>query len=326
MAEEFAERLLDSPLGSAGRSVDDRGVHRAEQEGTATSPVGWSQPASSCVTIDWSPASDSLKVKKGNTGSFKGTLNAKTGGTAADGILKVIGHSNGSFNPGEVQGATPSLSYTVTGDTGVMTVTVEATSTAGAGSGEWHQPIQKSDSPDRISGTFSGEDDNINPASGADVVTAWSGTATWKRAPNLDESNTSRRYYLESATVTVEVSGSTGDCLISGSGTFNFTAQPTQPSFAIFNPAADVVFGTPDKDWVLPFTYSWAIYPPPGQNRFTTTLHDCHAGSEGNNGMQELDSIPFLQASLQTTTDGVTFAGSDNPPNGSNTWSFVGSG
>lgn len=77
---------------------------KAEEEGRATSPVGWSKPASSCVTIDWSPASDSLKVKKGNTGSFKGTLNAKTGGTAADGITTVVGQSNGSFSPALVQG------------------------------------------------------------------------------------------------------------------------------------------------------------------------------------------------------------------------------
>jgi hypothetical protein len=201
-----------------------------------------------------------------------------------------------------------------------------------AGSGEWHQPIQKSDSPDRISGTLSGEDHAVNPPSGADVLTTWSGTATWKRAPNLDEGNgnTSRRYYLESASVTVEISGYDGICSISGSNTFNFSAQPTLPSFTILNPAADVVFGTPDKDWVLPFTYSWTIYPPSGQTGYTATLHDCAHPYEVNNGTTVLESIPFLEAALETTTDGVTFAGSDSIPNEndtwSDTWSFVGSG
>jgi hypothetical protein len=292
---------------------------RQERDGSAADPVGWSKPASGCATVDWSPASDSLKPKKGETGSFTGTIKAKTGGTAADGVTKLAGQSNGTFSPSEVKGATPSFSYSVTADEGVLSATVDVTSTAGAGSGEWHQPILKSDSPNRIYGTYSGED---HPGT---LLTTWSGTATWKRAKNLDEGNTSRRYYLESATYTAVVSGrlAPDGCAASGSKTFSFSAQPTQPTFTILNPAADVVFGTPDKDWVLPFTTFWSIIPPPGESNMTYTTYDCP--NPPDDGTEYQRSISALTAGHEgTTADGVTFAGSRDFPGGGETWSFNG--
>jgi hypothetical protein len=291
------------------RQVRDA-FRKAQDDGTNTR-AGWSKPESKCITIDWSPASDAIKVKKGSTGSVTATLQASTGGTAANGVTTLGAQSNGTFSPSPANGGTPTFSYSVTGASGVLSLAATATSTAGAGSGEWHEPIERSDSPNHISGPFNGEDSN------GGRVYSWSGTATWKRAPTLDEGNTSRRYYLESASYQVVVSGSDSDCTYSGSKQFTFGAQPTQPSLTILNPAADVVNGTPDKDWVLPFTYFWAIYPPPGESNFTYTV-----SCTGSDPFDTTGSIADLAGGhMGTTNDGVTFSGSA----GETTFDFHGS-
>ena len=308
---------VDEDVPAFGNLVREiRTAFRNGQDGSATS-TGWSKPTSGCITIDWAPPSDTIKVKKGNAGSVKGTLQAKTGGTAADGVTTLGGHSNGTFSPASANGATPSLAYTVTGDSGVLSLTATATSTAGAGSGEWHEPIENSDSPNHISGPFSGTD------SGSGHTVSWSGTATWKRAPNLDEGKgqTSRRYYLESASLTAHVSGSDGDCPVEGSASFSVPAQPTTPSFTILNPASDVVNGSPDKDWVLPFTYFWEIYPPPVLD-FPYTEH-CPPDEGGD--QQARAGVSIQSGHRGTTADGVTFAGSATYDSGSETWDFHGS-
>jgi hypothetical protein len=307
---------VDEDVAAFGNLVRNiRDAFRKAQDDGSQATYGWSKPESKCITMDWAPASDTIKVKKGNSGSVKGTLQAKTGGTAADGVTTVGGQANGTFSPSSANGATPSLSYTVTGDSGVLSMTATATSPAGAGSGEWHEPIEKSDSPNHISGPFSGTD------SGSGHTVSWSGTATWKRAPNLDEGNTSRRYYLESASVDAHVSGSDGDCPVEGSGSFSVPAQPTQPSLTILNPASDVVNGSPDKDWVLPFTYDWAIYPPPVLD-FPYTAH-CPPDEGGDQHGSASVQVGFGHQG--TTTDGVTFAGSATYDSGGETWSFTGS-
>jgi len=295
-------------FGSLVRKIRDA-FRKAQDEGTS-STAGWSKPQSKCITIDWSPANDAIRVKKNDTGSVKGTLQAKTGGTAADGVTTLAGQSNGTFSPSSANGGTPTFSYTVTGASGVLSTSATATSTAGAGSGEWHEPIENTDSPNHISGTFSGSD-----TSGGRLLT-WSGSATWKRAPNLDEGNTTRRYYLESASYTAEVSGSDGDCSYSGSHSFSFSPQPTQPSFTIYNPASDVVNGSPDKDWVLPFEYNWAIYPPPSPT-FTYTI-TC-TGSDPSDAPISVADIGTGHGG--TTNDGVTYSGSA----GETTFNFHGS-
>jgi hypothetical protein len=297
-------------FGSLVRKIRDA-FRKGQDEGTS-STAGWSKPESKCITIDWAPASDAIRVKKNDSGSVKATLQAKTGGTAVDGVTTLAGQSNGTFSPSSANGGTPSFSYTVTGASGVLSTSATATSTAGAGSGEWHEPIENTDSPNHISGTFSGTDTH-----GGHTL-SWSGSATWKRAPNLDEGNTTRRYSLETATYTATVSGSDGDCPVEGSHTFTIPAQPSQPSFTIFNPASDVVNPHPERDWVLPFEYMWAIFPPPPP-QFTYIRH-CSGGDE-----EATDSVTLSTFHQGTTTDGVIYNGSESYEGGSDSWNFTGS-
>jgi hypothetical protein len=112
------------------------------------------------------------------------------------------------------------------------------------------------------------------------------------------------------------VSGSDGDCSYSGSHSFSFSPQPTQPSFTIYNPASDVVNGSPDKDWVLPFEYNWAIYPPPSPT-FTYTI-TC-TGSDPSDAPISVADLGTGHGA--TTNDGVTFSGSA----GETTFNFHGS-
>jgi hypothetical protein len=77
---------------------------------------------------------------------------------------------------------------------------------------------------------------------------------------------------------------------------------------------------------VLPFDYAWAIIPPPNEGTFKYTAHDCAPPYEANNGQEFIVSVPSVSSGhLAKTTDGTTFAGTSSPPDGSESWSFIGS-
>ena len=214
--------------------------------------TGWNVDKA-CASIDWSPASGALKLHKADHGRITGTIKAKAGGTAADGVTTIASQANGTFAPHEARGGSPGFDYTVTADSGQLTLSVRATSTAGVATASWSEPIVKADWPvQQISGTFSGTDDNQG------VITTWSGSATWHRAPNLDQGNTYRALTLVSGTYTATVSGTTSDgCTAAGQKQFTIAPSPTRPSIRVLNPAADVVFGAGKVDWQLPWDYFW---------------------------------------------------------------------
>jgi len=72
---------------------------------------------------------------------------------------------------------------------------------------------------------------------------------------------------------------------------------------------------------VLPFTYDWAIYPPPVLD-FPSTAH-CPADEGGDQHGSASVQVGFGHQG--TTTDGVTFAGSATYDSGGETWNFTGS-
>lgn len=281
--------------------------------------AGWNQP-NACARIDWAPASNTLRLRNGDRGRALATISAAAGGTAADGVTRIASRANGTFTPAEARGGSPGFDYTVTSpEAGVLVLTVEATSTAGVARAAWEQPIVKPTwAVTRISGSFSGEDDAFG------VTTTWSGTATWQRATNLDEGNTSRRFTLFAATYVVTKSGVDGNgCHISGQKQFTVGASAT-PAFTVLNPAADVVFGGSRGDWELPWDYFWNLNPPTPPLTMVIELSGCDSA-----GMLTV-SGPTLTSGLHgVTADGYRFSGSvQNTPSSSEsfseTWDFTG--
>jgi hypothetical protein len=284
--------------------------------------TGWNA-AGACAAIDLAPASGTLKLHRGDHGRAAGTVRSLAGRTAADAIATVTGQGGGTFSPQQAHSPTPGFDYTVTADRGQLTLSVHATSTAGVASAGWSQPIVSTDWPvKQISGTFSGFDVHKG------TTTTWSGSATWVRAPNLDEGNTDRVFTLTSGAYTATVSGTTGGgCDINGQKHFTIPASPTRPSIRIFNPAADVVFGAGKVDWQLPWDYFWETTLT-SELTMDVTLSNCddpHAdGTTQMGAPQPTGGFPGR------TADGFSFAGHDDfPPqdpgdSGSETWNLKG--
>ena len=277
--------------------------------------TGWSADGA-CASIAWSPGSGLLKLHQADHGRLTASVMAKAGGTAADGVATIASQANGTFAPHEVRSATAPFDYTVTAAAGHLTLSVRATSTAGVASATWTQPIGSTDWPvQQIAGTFRGSDDNNG------VITTWSGSATWVRAPNLDQGNTFRAFTLASGAYTATVSGTTSDgCTATGQKQFTFAPSPSRAHIMIFNPAADVVFGAGRTDWQLPWDYFW-------ETPLTTepTMDVTYSGS----GCQSAGTLP-RGAPKQTgglpgtTADGFAFSGSYPSPSGSQSWSLTG--
>jgi hypothetical protein len=284
--------------------------------------TGWNADGA-CAAIDVAPAGGTLRLHRGDHGRAAATVRALAGGTAADAIATVTGQTGGTFSPQQAHSPTPGFDYTVTADRGQLTLSVHATSTAGAASASWTQPISPAEWPvKRIAGTFSGVEHQQG------VTTTWTGSATWVRAPNLDEQNTDRAFTLTSGAYTATVSGTAGDhCQINGQKQFTIPASPSRRSITVFNPAADVVFGTGKADWQLPWDYFWETTPTSEQT-MDVTLSGCDDPHEdGTTTMGAPKSTGGLPG---RTADGFSFAGTfefTDPDSGDSveeTWNLKG--
>jgi hypothetical protein len=123
------------------------------------------------------------------------------------------------------------------------------------------------------------------------------------------------------------VSGTAGDCQISGQKQFTIPASPSQPSIRVFNPAADVVFGAGKADWQLPWDYFWST---PSTSDFTVDVTLSNCGDPAEDGTSHMGVPPPLGGLPGTTADGFSFAGTFEYPDpdpgdsGEDTWSFAG--
>jgi hypothetical protein len=138
------------------RSSDEtfaRTVKHAIEEYRARESA-WQKP-NTCAELDFSPASRTLRLRDGQSGSLQGTIKAKRGGTATDGRWRRTGQRNVNVTPTQAPGARPSFSYRVTNADRVVSASFRATSPAGVAAGDWVQGGE--DFPARFSGTFTGE-------------------------------------------------------------------------------------------------------------------------------------------------------------------------
>jgi hypothetical protein len=105
--------------------------------------TAWNVP-NACVKLQFSPASRTLKLRRGQHGSFSVQAVAVRDGGAAQGRWTRTGQQNASLTPDLVDGANPQFSYEVTnaGKNIIVTATVRVTSKAGVGEGSWEQETE----------------------------------------------------------------------------------------------------------------------------------------------------------------------------------------
>jgi hypothetical protein len=114
----------------------------------------WQKP-NTCAELEFSPASRTLRLRNGQSGSLQATIKAKRGGTASDGRWRRTAQRNANVTPTRAQGARPRFSYRVTNADRTVSASFRATSPAGVAAGDWVQGGE--DFPARFSGTFTGE-------------------------------------------------------------------------------------------------------------------------------------------------------------------------
>ena len=134
----------------------------------------WQRP-NTCAELEFSPASRTLRLRDGQSGSLQATIKAKRGRTASDGRWRRTGQRNVNVTPTQAQGARPSFSYRVTNADRTVSASFRATSPAGVAAGDWVQGGE--DFPARFSGTFTGENRTA-------ARNTYSGRITFVRDPN----------------------------------------------------------------------------------------------------------------------------------------------
>ena len=189
---------------------------------------GFADSPGKCAELKFTPASDTLKLKKGQTGTIWSVRVESNGtadnprATAAKSAFNRTGQENATVTPGQAQGNVVPFNYTVTkAGAGVkVKATFKATSTAGlAAEASWTQPTDAEAPVKRITGTFSGSAD-IPEFGNFD----WHGTITFAR-DSPDDPGAAGGYTFSSAAFDLTASGTSGppvnNCKISGSKHFD---------------------------------------------------------------------------------------------------------
>jgi len=123
--------------------------------------AGWSsfQPPEGgfCATAVFTPQSNALRLKAGETGRVGIYAKAHDGGRAAGARWTLISPVNATFSPSSVRAPSPQVNYRVAGSPrgNRVQMTARFTSTAGVGKDPWTQPLEGL--PTRFQGSFSGQ-------------------------------------------------------------------------------------------------------------------------------------------------------------------------
>ena len=273
----------------------------------------WLSP-NHCASIQFEPKSESLKLKKGQTGTVKSHTEAKGGGAPATASWTLGAEQNATFTPSGSEGNPLSTSYSVTeaGPGKVVSATVKATSRAGVAEGVWKQKTESV--IQTVTGTFSGRDEREGE------VLEWSGTATFLRIPESPDGTSILETVSSDATVTASGTAPTG-CTVAG-----------KEKAPLFEKSAFSVLGEASPgvgyDIDAPFGF-------PGQ--INVMFSNCPPEGEGFPGTTSLPGEAILTgdihfgpgALVKISPDGTTFNGSavaEEPEDDlSWQWSFKGS-
>lgn len=282
-AQADADKEFSAEVGKATKRLRDQEGH-------------WLKP-NECASMHFEPASETLKLHKGQSGTVKSRTEAKGGGAPATSTWTSSAEQNASFTPGGSEGNALSTSYDVTnaGKGLVVSATLEATSKAGVAEGTWKQKTENV--IQTMTGTFTGRDEREGE------LLEWSGTATFSRIPASPEGTSILEPVASEVTVTASGVAPTG---CSQSGTEQVPVFAQSPFTVLGEGAPGVMY-----DIDVPFAY-------PGL--MNVTFSGCPPHGEGDGpGTTSLPGEALLtgdfltggpSALLQTSTDGVSFAGS----------------
>lgn len=219
------------------RAVKKDGFERVAQEaidGFKRAEPRWSsfERKPHCAEPVFTPASNTLKLHKGQTGALGLAAKARSGGNATEARWTLLGPENATFSPPSSDLATPSASYTLTDapDKGFVRVTVKFTSTAGVGEGTWVQPTEPSQLPTSYSGLVSGDAqyDAGELGTGNSLSAQWAGSVKLQGGPTGAPPGfpgvPAGLYSLSSGSVSYSFKGSVGKCNVAGAGSIDLTA------------------------------------------------------------------------------------------------------
>jgi hypothetical protein len=288
-------------------------LHRAEEH--------W-RKANECVSIHFEPASETLTLTKGQTGTVKSRAEAKGGGAPQKASWTLSAQQNATFTPGAGESNPLSTSYTVTkaGGGAIVSATFKATSKAGVAEATWKQKTAQL--LKLISGTFTGRIENQGS------LIEWTGSATFERTEIGGDPEVASTFRLTSGRAEVTASGPYigAECMQSGKTEVAlqplaiWTVERRGESFeyqivAPFDPAGEV-----------PVTLS-SCNPTSGLEGTKTELA-LHPSALQSGGVT-LSGGSVVVSITQTSPDGLSFDGSASEESAGESyswsWSFKGS-
>jgi hypothetical protein len=180
--------------------------------------AGWNKP-NTCATLHFTPASGTLHLQTGQSGSFTGHVSASRGGTSS-GRWRLVGQRNATYAPSSAQGMGPTFSYHVTraGSHTTISATFRTTSRAGVAEGEWTQGSRRAPKAwiASVNGTA-----RVTCCE-SDITTTWTAqfrftlTHVIGAHPGTPET---WAYEATSGSVNWNVSGNSGPCTVRGEAT-----------------------------------------------------------------------------------------------------------
>jgi hypothetical protein len=285
--------------------------------------AGWLKP-NACASMHFEPASETLKLNKGQTGTFKSTIEANKGGTPPAATWTLSAQQNASFTPtgGSVNPLSTSYSVTNAGKGLVVSTVVKATSKAGVAEGTWKQKTTQA--LKTITGTFTGRIEWLGS------LIEWTGQATFERFEVAGaDPEVASVFQLTSGQAEVTASGAFvgADCTQSGKATITlqplslWTIEQKNESFKY------EIIAPWDPNGMVPVTLSncnpsYLNGTPAELTLNAAAIQSGHVDTSG-------DPSKAAAALEQSSPDGFTFVGSASEErleeSYSWSWSFKGS-
>ena len=268
------------------------GYRGAEARWSTFNPTG-----GYCAEPVLSPDSNTLKLKKGDTGQLSIYAKARQdGGGASEATWTLLDQENAEFSPTSSDAA-PTISYTVTNapENGFVKVKIKFSSTAGVGEKTWTQPTEPPMRINHLTGTFGGE-----VRLGDQSIQSWNGNVTLDHLTGATaEAPANGVYVVSSGNVMIQALGrdQTGTgCEQSGS----LSGLKLRGGFAEVT-----AIGPEGKP---PYTYSITLSMPSAQLKITRS--NCPEGAEEFEGTEaEIGALYGLNVSGQESVDGQTYFG-----------------
>ena len=198
---------------------------------------GWMKP-DACAKIEFTPASDTMTLERGDSGGFKAQIDSKAGGSPAGAKWTLVGAQNATVTPARALANPASFNYTVTnaGKGVEVQVTFSATSRAGVAERTWTQPTKEPPPPPpppaaAFAGSVSGSATygELQLGAGNSMLAEWSGNVKLQRDPPFEMPGfpvTTYTYKPVSGSIVYSFTGSLSDCAsVTGSAPIDLGAQ-----------------------------------------------------------------------------------------------------